>query len=45
MSSAGLLMKLFLAILAFPPIYIVAKYLGWCSKQEREQIEKEEEES
>ena len=28
----SLLAKLLLAMLAFPPIYIVAKYLRWCSK-------------
>ena len=30
---AGLLGKLLLALLAFPPIYIVVKYLRWCGKQ------------
>lgn len=36
--------KLLLAMLAFPPIYIVLKYLGWCNKREKEEsVEKEEE--
>ncbi len=29
-----LLGKLLLAFLAFPPIYIVVKYLRWCGKTE-----------
>jgi len=45
MNLAGLLMKLFLALIAFPPFYIVAKYLRWCSKQEQDKIEQGEEES
>ncbi len=38
-----LLGKLFLALLAFPPIYIVVKYLRWCGRSERT-IEPEAEE-
>ncbi len=31
-----LLGKLLLALLAFPPIYIVVKYLRWCGKNEQQ---------
>lgn len=31
---AGLLLsKLFLFIIAFPPLYLVARYLKWCCKE------------
>ena len=32
----SLLGKLLVALLAFPPVYILAKYLRWCSKQEKD---------
>ncbi|MBX9686361.1 MAG: hypothetical protein K2X27_06635 [Candidatus Obscuribacterales bacterium] len=41
----SLLSKLLLAFLAFPPIYIVVKYLRWCSKQEKSSSAEESEEN
>jgi hypothetical protein len=32
----SLLGKLLVALLACPPVYILAKYLRWCSKQEKD---------
>lgn len=39
-----LLSKLFLAFMAFPPIFIVAKYLRWCNKLEKESEDREDNE-
>ncbi|MBX9568146.1 MAG: hypothetical protein K2X77_04585 [Candidatus Obscuribacterales bacterium] len=35
-----ILSKLFLAFMAFPPIYIVVKYLRWCNRLEKESEER-----
>ena len=35
MPIGALISKLFLAMLAFPPIYIVVKYLRWCNREEK----------
>lgn len=37
--------KLLLAMLAFPPVYILAKYLRWCSKEDRNCSTEQEAES
>lgn len=41
----ALLSKLFLALIAFPPVFIVVKYLRWCNRQEKDQLEHEESDS
>lgn len=41
----ALIAKLFLAMLAFPPIFILAKYLRWCDRQDRVETERQDEEA
>lgn len=44
-TSIGLILsKLFLALVAFPPVYIVVKYLRWCNKLEKESEDREDSE-
>ena len=39
-----ILSKVLLALVAFPPIYIMVKYLRWCNKLEKESEEREDSE-
>lgn len=38
----ALLGTLFLALMAFPPVYLVAKYLCWCAKEDKLEHESKE---